>query len=367
MQRPTARDLALRIGAWVAALLLVSSCSKKSLAPTPYPDVMGVLSPSSQLIVYPDVPLTTYLFADTNRAVCSNDDSLIGSFVERASSSSTVHGYIFDYTPADAYQAFRRESGGFRLLKDYPLQPVKRYPLGNADVFLFDDPSATSSAFEDYVGRGVTGGAITPTSPLTNLATAGPTPTASILYTGRTNICGDIPGIGEAPPDSLLEMSWSAVPGAAGYWVQIYQFGTGANVLNSRFPGPAFTTRTIDYFLAFFPGTVTSYKIGDPFPPGSHLLTRRTLFNNADYAVRITAVNDQGQLIAYPSEASRDFILIRDPNEETHYALRTLGAFVVHTGTTSTCPPSPPCGQAVGTGLPNVKVYSPIGLPPALR
>src|SRR5262249_1057470 len=190
--------------------------------------------------------LTTYVFADVNRAVCSEDDSLLETFVERAATTSTVHGYIFDYTPADQYQAFRREAGGFRLLKDYPLQPVKRYPLGNTDVFLFDDASAAPSAFQDYVGRGVTGGTITPSSPLTNVAQITAAPTASILYPGRTNICGDVPGIGEAPPDSLLPMSWTAVPGAAGYWVQIFQFGVSANVLASRFPSPAFVGRSID-------------------------------------------------------------------------------------------------------------------------
>lgn len=367
MLRPTARPLVLlRSGAWLAAALLLSSCSKKNVAPTPFPDVMGAAS-SSQLVVYPDVPLTTYFFADMNRAVCSEDDSLIGTAVERAASSTTVHGVIFDYSPASEFQAFRREASGFRLLKDYPLQPVKRYPVGNADAFLFDDPAAVPSAFQDYVARGVAGGAITPSSPLTNLARITVTPTASILYTGRMNMCGDVPSIGEPPPDSLLAMSWTAVPGADGYWVQIYQFGSDANVLTSRFPGPAFVGRSIDYFLAFFPGTVTSYKIGDPLPTGSHLLTQKTLFNNADYAIRITAVNAEGELIAYPSEASRAYIQIRDPNEETHYALRTLGAFIVHTGTTATCPPNPPCGQAVGTGLPNVKIFSPTGLPPALR
>jgi hypothetical protein len=373
MQRPNARTLTLRAGAWVAALLLVSSCSKKHLANMPYPDVMGTVTTSAQLIVYPDVPLTTYVFSDTadastgHRAVCSDDDELIGTFVERSTTTNTVHGFIFDFTPADAYQVFRLEGSGYRLLKDYPLQPVKRYPLGNADVFLFDDPSATPAAFQDYVARGITAGAITPTSPLSEVGHITTTPTASILYTGRTNICGDIPGSGEAPPDSLLPMSWTSVPGAAWYWVQIFQYGTGADVLASRFPAPAFVGRTVDYFLALFPGTVTSYKIGDPLPPGTHLLTQKTLLNNTDYAVRITAVNSDGELIAYPSEASRDYLQIKDPHVETHYSLRTLGAFVVHTGTPSTCPPNPPCGQAVGTALPNVKVFSPLGLPPALR
>jgi hypothetical protein len=328
-------------------------------------------------VVYPDVPLTTYIFVDTivtdssghtlTSPVCSEDDSLIGSFVERNATSTTVHGYIFDYTAADAYQAFREEGASYRLLKDYPLQPVKRYPFGNTDVFTFDDPRAVPSAFQSYLGRGVVNGVVTSSAPLTNVGRVTVTPTASILYTGRTNICGDVPSASETPPDSLLPMSWTAVPGAAGYWVQVYQFGTGANVIGGRFPGPAFIGRSIDFFLAYFPGTVTSYKIGDPLPADSRLLTRRTLLNNTDYAVRITAVNDQGQLIAYPSEASRDFLFIRDRKAETHYALRTLGAFVVHTGTTSTCPPNPPCGQAVGTSLPNVKVYPPNGLPAALR
>ena len=348
------------------AALLLSSCSKKKLATEAFPDVIGTPS-SSQLIVYPDVPLTTYIFNDTNRVVCSEDDSLIGSFVERQGTANTVHGYIFDYSAADGFQAFRDEGSAYRLLKDYLLQPVKRYPQGQADVFTFDDPAAVPAAFQNYLGRGVVGGQITPQAPLTNPGSITTAPTASILYLGRTNICGDIPATGETPPDSLLPMSWTAVPGADGYWVQIYQFGVNANVLGSRFPSPAFVGRSIDYFLAFFPGTVTSYKIGDPLPPGSRVLSQKTLLNNTDYAVRITAVNAAGQLIAYPSEASRAFLLIRDATQEAHYALRTLGAFVVHTGKTSTCPSIPACGQAIGTALPNVRVYSPQGLPPALR
>jgi len=368
MLRPTERSPVLlgRLGVWMAAALLLTSCSKKPIINEPFPGVIGTPS-SSQLVVYPDVPLTTYIFADTNLAVCSDDDSLIGTFVERNATSTTVHGYIFDYTAADAFQAFREEGGVYRLLKDYPLQPVKRYPFGNTDVFTFDDPRAVPSAFQNYLARGVVNGVVTANAPLTNLGRITVTPTASILYTGRTNICGDVPRGGEAPPDSLLPMSWTAVPGAAGYWVQVYQFGTGANVIGGRFPGPAFLGRSIDFFLAYFPATVTSYKIGDPLPADSRVLTRRTLLNGTDYAVRITAVNDQGQLIAYPSEASRDFLLVRDPKAETHYTLRTLGAFVVHTGKTSSCPPSPPCGQALGTALPNVRVFSPSGLPPALR
>jgi len=380
MTRSTARSLVLllRWGAWTAAALTLSSCSKKELAPEPYQGVIGELS-SSQLIVYPDVPLTTYFMQDTlvqdgdvvlRKAVCSEDDSLLGTQVERAASSATVHGYIFDYSPASGYQIFREGGSGFHLLKDYVLQPVKRYPQGNADVFMFEDPSPPSSAFQDYVGRGVVNGTVTPSSPLTNLGKVTVTPTASILYTGRTSLCGDEIGPGETPPDSLIPMSWTEVPGAAGYWVQIYQFGNGADVLAARYPGPAFVGRSVDFFLAYFPASVTAYKIGDPLPAGSRVLTQRTLLNGTDYAIRITAVNDDGELIAYPSEASRAYVYIRDAKHEGYYSLRTLGAFIVHTTPMGhpppSCPSNPPCGQALGTTLPNVKVFPPNGLPLSL-
>src|SRR5438128_738246 len=131
MTRPTARSLVLLLcwGAWTAATLTLSSCSKKELAPEPFPGVMGEPS-SAQLIVYPDVPLTTYFMQDTvitengvalRRGVCSADDSLLGTAVERIGASSTVHGYIFDYSPASGYQVFREAGSGFRLLKDYLL------------------------------------------------------------------------------------------------------------------------------------------------------------------------------------------------------------------------------------------------------
>ena len=376
MPRGTARDRILGLLAALAAWMLVlSSCSKKELVavPPPFGDVMGQPS-ASQLVVYPDVPLTTYFMLDTliedngqvvRQNVCSGDDSLLGSTVERAGTSATVHGYIFDYTPASEFQIFHRDGSVYRLLKDYPLQPVKRYPYGNADVFTFDDPQGTASAFEDYVARGIVNGAITAQSPLTNTGHVTVTPTATVEYLGHLNVCGDPPAPGQ-PVDSLLAMSWGAIPGAAGYWVQVFQFGFGANVFASRFPSPALTERTVDYFLAYFPSTVTSYTIGDPLPDGSHLLTRRTLLNNTDYAVRITAVNDQGELIAYPSPDSRAYIYIRDPVQEGHYTLRSFGAVVVHTGNPGACPTNPPCGQALGTALPNVKLYPPEGLPRSL-
>lgn len=376
MLRGTARRVPLgRLAALAAcALLLLSSCGKKNIAPTPFPGVMGTVSPS-QLVVYPDVPLTTYFLLDTliqqdgvtlRQLTCSADDSLLGSVVERAATGSTVHGYIFDYTPASEFQIFRRDGSVYRLLKDYPLEPVKRYPFGDADVFTFDDPQATSSPFEEYVGRGVVGGAITPDSPLTNSGHVTVTPTATLVYTGHLNVCGDA-APGDQPVDSLLAMSWGAVPGAAGYWVQVFQYGTGADVFGSRYPSPAFVGRSVDFFLAYFPSSVTSYKIGDPIPDGSHLITRRTLLNNTDYAVRITAVNDQGELIAYPSPDSRAYIYIRDPVEEGHYSLRSLGAYVVHTGHAGACPNNPACGQALGTSLPNVRVFPPDGLPLSLQ
>jgi hypothetical protein len=350
----------------LVAVLLVTSCSKRKLVTDPGTGLAGVPS-ASQLIVYPDIPLRTYVFADTNQAVCVEDDSLLWTVDERLATPSTVHAMIFDYTSADAFQTFRQEGTDYQPLQDFLVGPTKRYPQGLTDVYTFTDPTAGPSLFNSYVGRGVVKGVVTGSSPLTNVGRVTVTPTASILYTAPTNLCGDGPLPGEIAPDSLLAMAWTPVPGAAGFWVQIYQFGTGADLLPSRFPAPAYVGRSIDYFLAYFPGTVNAYKIGDPLPPGARVLVRRTLLNGVDYAVRITAVNDQGQLIAYPSEASRAYFFIRDRNVETHYALRTLGAFVVHTGPFSDCPSTPPCNQAVGTQLPNVRIFHPDGLPPALR
>ena len=363
----TARSRAPLAGIALLAALAASSCSSKKIVVDPSTGIEGMPS-ASQLVVYPDVPLTTYTLDDVLRPICSEDDTLAAKVEERQADAATVHGVIFDYTPAGAYQALRDDGSSFRALKDYLLQPVKRWPFSQTDAFEFLDPRPQPFPFQAYVGRGVVEGVITPDSPITNLGRITVQPTASITYTGRTNLCGDVPGVGEAPPDSLLPMAWSAVPGAAGYWVHVYQFATGADYFDSRFPSPASLGRTVDYFMAFFPAPATAYKIGDPLPPGGRIITRKTLFNNTDYAVRITAVNTEGQLIAYPSEAGHSFFVTRDPDLETRYYVRTLGAFVVHTGRPAACPPPPPtCPRPLGTALPNVKVFSVDALPLALR
>lgn len=356
--------------ATLLAALAASSCSSKKIVVDPTTELEGTPS-ASQLVVYPDVPLTTYVMDDTlggHRATCSDDDTLLATFEERATDASTVHGLIMDFTPAGTYQVFRDDGSSFRLLKDYLLQPVKRWPYGQTEAYEFLDPRPQPFPFQTYVARGVVEGAVTPDSPITNIGKITAAPTASILYTGRTNICGDLPGPGEAPPDSLLPMSWSAVSGAAGYWVHVYQFATGADFLGSRFPAPANLGRTVDYFMAFFPASVTSYKIGDPLPPGARIITKRTLLNNTDYAVRITAVNAEGQLIAYPSQSAHAFFVTRDPNVETRYFVRTLGAFVVHTGNLGTCARGfGTCPVPIPASLPSVKVFPTTALPLALR
>ncbi len=350
-----------------AALLMValaaSSCSKEKIVVDPTDGLEGVPS-SSQLVVYPDQAIKAYILDDAGDPTCSVDDTLVALLDLYAVGPGVAHGIIFDYTDANAFEIFRRDGSGFRPLKDFDLQPVKRWVYGQADAFTFTDPKPQPIPLQEYVGRGVLQGTVTQKSPKTNVGKITGAPSGALSYTARTNICGDIPPFGEDPPDSLLPMQWSPVPAAAGYWVDVYQFAPGADFLSSAFPSPVFTGRTVDFFLAYFPASVTSYKIGDPVPAGGRILTRRTLLNNTDYAVRITAVDANGQLIAYPG-TSHGYLYTRLAEPEGRYVVVPLGAFVVHTGRPAGCTQG--CPIAVGTSLPNVKVIPEAALPPALR
>ena len=349
----------LTCAALVALTLSTASCGKKSIV-VPGDGVDGAPS-SSQLIVHPDAPTRVFLFDDVGALGCSDDDTLVAFVDIFENGEGVVNGTIFDYTPASAFQVLRQEGSGFLPLRDFVVEPTRRYPDGQADVFKFTDRPPTASP--SYIARGAVDGQLTAVSPKTNVGTITASIDRSLTYNGITNICGDTPGQGEFPPDSLIDMSWSAVPGAAGYWVQVYQFG-GANFLSNVFPTPVFTGESVDYFLGFFPASVTSYHIGDPAPTGARIIKSRGMINGTEYAVRISAVDANGQLIA-TTGSSMAYVVVRLTNPETNYLMIPLSATVVHPGNPSLCEPG--CPRSAGTALPSVRVFREASLPAALR
>ena len=316
--RPT-----LRLGAaWVAvglAALALGGCSKRITSVDSSFQVEGQPSPS-QLVVFRDMPSVAFLYRDTLEAGPSPGDYIIDtpSFYEFG--PNAVQGMIFDYTQAGDFQIFRQESnGGFLSLKDFPVRDSKQWVDSHSELFRFVDETPLPGAAGSYLGRGIIGGAVSSNSPLTNLAAATQASVGSIDYTGD-----------RAPEDSLFTIEWTPVAGAAGYWLQVYQFRSDLRTLQDRIvsgaPAPIFAGKSTDWFVGFMPAGVTSYKLGDPVPAGGRVLFRRQTLFNFFYFVRVSAVGPSGDLIAYTG-INGDY-LVQQFADQT-YLVYPLGAVQV--------------------------------------
>ncbi len=325
---PLRRITALAVLALVA--LVVAGCAKKLVTTDPnyvldstfvnnpaHGGVEGLYSDHAQLVVFPDVALSMdTLYDKAPIGVKGPEDSLVTTWTFPLSPADlpghtftnwmipytpgAVHGMIFDSTAANAYQVLRRESnGGFAQLKDYVLPPVSRMLGSQWDIFAFDDPRPSSFHPPTYVGRGVVSGVVSKTSPLTNLGKLTSPDVADIAYLGN-----------RTPADSNVVMRWQPVDGAVGYWIQVYQFLTGASeetrFLASR-PATFLTSSVRSQFVAYLPGGLTEYQLGQPYPPGMVVLTRTPLLMNREYFIRISAMNAQGQMIAMTRGDYRDW------------------------------------------------------------
>jgi len=269
----------------------------------------------SEMIVWPDVSLTV--------DETSTDTTVIPtrSFIVYRSAPGVMHGLIVDYSQADAYQMFREEEGGgYRAFADFSISATRRWSdriyygapggalvLPPGQIFLFSDRAPSPLLLRSYVGRVVMGDLTGAGFPLTNRAAAPETTViAPILYTGLTGFPGD-PDTGPAPPDSLLALSWQSVPGAAAYWVHIYQKradirGSGDAIAIAH-PSPVATGKVRDLFVGYFPAPRTSYKLGDPVPAGCRVLVYRVLQGLQEVLIRVSAVDANGRLIAITGSA----------------------------------------------------------------
>src|SRR5262249_42668818 len=105
--------------------------------------------------------------------------------------------------------------------------------------------------------------------------------------------------------DSLLVMAWDPVPGAAWYFIHVYQFIAqgGEEIVLSATPAPIYVSVVHDYWVGILPATATSYKIGDPLPAGGRIFDIHPMLNGQVFNVRVSAVDANGQLIAYTGSA----------------------------------------------------------------
>jgi hypothetical protein len=232
------------------------------------------------------------------------------------SAPGAIHGSVVDYTQAGGYQMFRQEDGGgYRRFSDFALSASRRWSdrsyygaasgalsLPPAQFFTFTDATPAVALAKAYVGRAVITGLSGANYPLTNNAAARDTVAIpSLRYTGRTGLPGN-PDTGPAPPDSLLEMSWDAIPGAAGYWVHIYvkraDIRSSEDAIALAHPAPIATGKARDIFIGYFPAPLTAYKLGSPIPLGSRVLAYRVIQGLQEVYIRISAVDANGRMIA---------------------------------------------------------------------
>ena len=278
-------------------------CGKKltaidaSLAPPTYPEgVRGTSGDTpSDLVVWPDVANpVAIVYADTTRPI---------DFFDRyRAHEDAMVGTVIDYIGAAGYQMFRRENGGgFRRLFDYALPASRRWgdrsylttPQGTvvlppAQMFAFTDPAPPLIDTLGYMGRAVVSGISSAHSPLTNLG----------------KVAGGVGLMGWSIDfsDSLLAFGWGPVPGAAGYWVHVYQPGndlrTSSEAVEVGLVAPVAIGKVRDLFIGYFPATESGYELGDPLPPGARILFYRVLQAATIVLVRFTAVDADGQVIA---------------------------------------------------------------------
>jgi hypothetical protein len=303
-----------RIAPFAAVILValaMAGCTKKVTNVDPgYTTPEGQRSADARLIVYPDAPVTVLTYTDylpdgpdPNTGNPGPEDVLLRTDQVYVAPGA-VHGLILDGTPASGYQVLRREStGGYAQLKDYILTPVVSFLDSQWETYTFDDPRPSGFSPPSYTGRGVVAGTVTPASPLTNVGELVRSDIPTLAYTGET-----------APRDSNFTMRWEAVPGATGYWIQIHQFkgNSEAQVLAAA-PAPFISGNVRNYFVGYVAAPATEYRLGDP---GALVLTRRALLWNVEYLVRISAVNDQGEMIAF---TRGDWQYIRAPGSYRCY------------------------------------------------
>ena len=267
----------------------------------------------SDLVVWPDVELAV--------KETSSDTLIIPNrtFTVYRTAPGVLHGAVVDYVEASGYQMFRQEDGGgYRMFADFPFTASRRFAdrcyyggaagalvLPPAQFFTITDPTPAGIPLKGYVGRAVVAGLSGAGYPVTNLAqTPDSTAIPPLRYLGLT---GPPANPGDAPRDTLLELSWETIPGAVGYWVHIYQKRADIRTSEEAFviaqPSPIATGKVKDLFLAYFPAPRTAYKLGDAIPRDCRVIAYRALTANQEVLIRISAVNAAGRMIATTGSA----------------------------------------------------------------
>ncbi len=274
----------------VVLIAIAAGCAKKITSVDPsFTTPEGTFSSEARLIIHPDYPTQLMNYADRPPIGVGPEDPLLGVTDRYAHGPGVMVGNIVDGTAANAYQVLRRQpGGGYAPLKDFLLRPRLRWLESQSEIYEFLDTQPNDGFLPaTYLGRGLVSGTITPGAPLTNVGTATPVALTNMRYSGIA-----------FPADSLFTTSWGAVPGAAGYWIQVYQYAAATpdqKVLSSA-PAPLALGQIRDFFVAYVSAPDTSYKLGDP---NGKVFARKIILRNSDYNVRIAAVDSDGRLLGF--------------------------------------------------------------------
>jgi hypothetical protein len=318
--------------ACLAATLALAGCSKElTQVDADYVTPEGRATGRAVMLVYPDRPITITTWIDKADPLGASGtwnpsvppDTAGDTFVSSAgpfydSGQGVLHGIIIDGTPAGAYQVMRREAnGGIRTMFDFPLQALRKWLDTGNEFYAFADPAPSPYVPPTYVGRGYVDGAIASASPVTNegrLAGGSAATLPDIRYLDSPNTPGVLDIDGRLPEDSLFQVRWEPVAGAAGYWVQVFDYLPSASDFRRRLlgaPAPLAVDQVRDLFVAWCPPGVTSLRLGEP---GGHtvLAYRPTSFRfGRGYNVRIAAVDADGGLVAMTLGAGSDDAFVR--------------------------------------------------------
>lgn len=308
-----------RLRGWAALALLAAlwGCSSKKLtvdASFTMPE--GVASPQLELVTFLDTPAYKIRMLDRGRIgqvdigtdTASTDQIARNPFTGQLEitplqlhSPGAVRGLVVNRTSAEGIEVFRTEpNGAVRRILEFAVPPTRRWLDGGAEMYEFVDADPKRAPGATYYVRGLIGGVAGANSPLSNgsrVTFAGTI--ANITYTANRD--GSIPPPGgglPTPAESTFIMRWTPVAGTARYWIHVFEYqprslSTAQRILTGA-PTPILSYGARDIFIASIPGSVTQYKMGDP---GASIYTFRTPSFGAEYFVRISALDADGQLI----------------------------------------------------------------------
>jgi len=267
--------------AFSASAVLVALCSKKPLSVDPsFVTPEGSPSEAARLVLWPSLPNTAAIYREVAPIGPGPEDVFLRYESVRRYPDGTLLGMVFDGTSANTFQVLRRESnGGLRQLTDFAMHSTRRWLDGHWEVYEFSDPLPTSAP--TYIGRGLVAGGVNESSPLSNEAHL------------ATHTIADIPFT--YPTDTTV--AWGPVAGAAYYIAHIYQLrqASATERVLSGSPAPIYRGYSRDFFLGL---TTTPQVLGRNQPFTGTLLTRRDL-TPGEYLARVSAIDAQGQMVAY--------------------------------------------------------------------